>query len=179
MCSALASQLRYHTSGNLTEPAFRQGRLIKSQCLSWNSQPAPSIRYMWPSTLSLILQWLSSFEMSHGSVRQLMSLQVFINVGHLFPKPSKILRDTFRLFTKQGNEYLYNKSQAEINSRDSNFVCSLLGEFCLFPPGGMRTHKVLLSFASSWMQIMNFTESLELMLALPEVSLSSVTEKHL
>lgn len=134
---------------------------------------------MWPSALSLILQWLSSFEMSHGSARQLISLQVFINVGHLFSKPSKILRDTWWLFTKQGNGYLYNESQGEINSGDSNVVCSLLGEFYLFPPGGMQTHKVLLSFPSSWMQIMNFIRGLELMLALPEVSLFSVTEKHL
>lgn len=72
--------------------------------------------------------------MSHGSARQLISLQGFINVGHLFPKPSKILRDTLWLFTKQGNGYLYNESQGEINSRDSNVVCSLLGKFYLFPP---------------------------------------------
>lgn len=38
LCSALASQLRYHTSGIWTEPAFRQGRLIKPQCLGAVSQ---------------------------------------------------------------------------------------------------------------------------------------------
>lgn len=76
-------------------------------------------------------------------------------------------------------DILYNKIQAEINSRDPNLVCGLLRKFYLFSPGGMQTHKVLLSFPFSWMQIMNFTGGLESMLALPEVSMSSITEKHL